>query len=204
MKSAGRGAVAFPCSATHPEQCVADAHMQVLAQTCRSAYTKIYVPVVRNTHTCRFMPTLPTLFRHGSTVYGHIHRQAWRWCPSKCVEQLPYQKPLLIRVLAYVFISAYVQDRYSSVICMCIWEHLGNKTLSHVHMPSATPTHPSQQHSVCICRCLVACVRVYAKHMTPTESQGHSSQNLSSQAPKVDADPHLPGKATYMRLLIHV
>lgn len=54
---------------------------------------------------------------------------------------------------------------------MYICAHLGDKTLFHVHMPSATPTHPSQQHGVHICRCLAASVRVYAKHMrTHTES----------------------------------
>lgn len=65
IKPAGEGAVAFPCSAMHTEQCVPNTHMQVPAQACRSAYTKIYVPIAINMHICRFMPALPTPFMHG-------------------------------------------------------------------------------------------------------------------------------------------
>lgn len=86
---------------------------------------------------------------------------------------------------------------------MYICAHLGDKTLSHVPMPSATPTHPSQQHGAHICRCLAASVRVYAKHTHTHTESGTQYSKMQFTGSLSRCRPTFARNNTSMQLLAH-
>lgn len=190
----------------HAEQCVPDTHMQLPAQACRSVYTKIYVPIVINMHMRRFMPTLPTPFMRGSTVYGQIHRHAQRQCPSKCVKSNAHTKSLCSDVSLHVCLYLLMSRTDIHLSSACISVH----TLETKHSPMCTCLqllpHIPASSTVCIYVDVWLQVYVYMQSTcTPTQSQGHSIQKFSSQAGCTcslsGCRPIFARNSTYMQLL---
>lgn len=107
---------------------------------------------------------------------------------------------------------ACAQTRPCMCVCICLYPgprvpcspHVhpctswGQTTLPCAHASSYSHT-PRQQHSVHVCGCLAASVRVYVKHMHTHSARDtvfkNSVHRLDVRAPSADADPHLPGIA---------